>query len=149
MYRKGPFIVLRLIGILLLIGLIAGGGFMAYKAGFAEGVAQAPEVAQAIQQAAENGQAVAVPPMIYPHGYEYGFGPGFYPYHHFGFFPIGGICMSIFFLFFFLGFMKMIFFRGMGWGYRGPHGHQWSGPPWMKPEDKEGDKKDESPEEKK
>lgn len=118
MSRKGPFIVLRVIGFLLLTALFLGGVAMAYKAGTAQGISQAPVVATAIAQAAESGQgAPVVPPMMYGHGYGYG-----YPIygHHFGFFPFG-ICGSIFFLFLFFGFMKMIFFRGIM--HRGWHGH--------------------------
>ena len=127
MTNKGPFIVLRVIGILLLLGLIAGGGFMAFKAGQAQGISQAPAVATAISQAAENGQGAPVPPMMYQYGY--GYGPHMYGFHHFGFFPFG-ICGSIIFLFLFFGFLKMIFFRGMmhrGWeGHKhGPWGRHW------------------------
>ncbi len=122
MFRNG--FVFRLIGVLLLIGLMAVGGFMAYKAGIAQGISQAPAVATAISQAAENGQTV--PPMVGP-GYGYGYHPyGFgYP-HHFGFLPLGGICFSIFFLF--LGFLKMIFFRPWRHGHiHGPWGRHWEG----------------------
>jgi hypothetical protein len=80
-------------------------------------------VATAISKAAENGQVAPVPPMMYGHGYGYG-----YPMYgrHFGFHPLGAICGSIFFLFLFLGFMKMIFFRGMM--HRGWEGHKHHGP---------------------
>jgi hypothetical protein len=92
----------RLIGVLLLIGLVAAGGYVAYRAGVTQGIAQAPEVATAISNAAESGQPL--PPM---YGYRpYGFG---YP-HRFGFFPLGGICLSIFFLFLFFGLLKMVFY---------------------------------------
>jgi len=146
MSRTGSF-VLWLIGALLLIGLLTGGGFMAYRAGVAQGIAQAPEVAQAIQQAAENGQVAPIPPMV---GYGYG-----YPYwgyrHHFGFFPFG-FFGAILFIFFFFGLLRFLFFRPwhMGWGYYGHHHrHPWGGPPWMRPEGEEGEKKSESSEEKK
>jgi hypothetical protein len=148
MSRTGSF-ALRLIGALLLIGLMIAGGFMAYRAGIAQGVARAPEVAKAISQAAENGQALPVPPM-----YGYGYGPGFYPmyFHPFGFFPFG-ICGSILFVFIFFGLLRLLFFRPWAWGrhgyWRGYHGHPWGGPPWMRPEDEEGEKKEEKPEEKK
>lgn len=124
MFRNG--LVFRVIGVLLLIGLIAAGGFMAFKAGEANGISQAPVVATAIADAAENGQAVNVPPMMYGHGYGYGHGYPMTYRHHFGFFP-GGICFSILFLFLFFGFLKMIFFRGMHHGHHrhGPWGKHW------------------------
>lgn len=128
MFRNG--LVFRIFGALLLIGLIAAGGFMAYKGGVAQGISQAPAVATAISQAAENGQAAPVSPMMY----GYGYGPGYQMYgrHHFGFFPFGAICGSIFFLFLFLGLMRMIFFRGMwrrGWEdhKHAPWGKDWEG----------------------
>lgn len=110
----------RLIGVLLLIGLVAAGGYMTYRAGVTQGIAQAPEVATAISNAAESGQPL---PPIY--GYRpYGFG---YP-HRFGFFPLGGICLSIFFLFLFFGLLKMIFFRPWRHGHmHGSWGRKWEG----------------------
>src|SRR5688572_27129796 len=120
MYGKG--LIFRVIGALLLVGLMVAGGYMAYQAGVAQGVAGAPVVATAIAQAAESGEGS---PMIYGYGYPhpYGFGR-----HHFGFLPFG-ICGSILFVFFFFGLLRMIFFRGMGWGHHG-HGHwgrHWEG----------------------
>ena len=139
MSRTGSF-VLTLIGVLLLMGLIAGGGFMAYRAGVAQGIAQAPEVAEAIQQAAENGQVAPVPPM-YGYGYGYPYAWGYRP--HFGFFPFGFLG-GIFFLFLFFGVLRFLFFRPWRWGYYGHHhGHPWGGPPWMRPEGEEGEKKKE------
>ena len=120
MFRNG--FIFRLIAVLLLIGLVAAGGYMAYKAGIAQGIAQAPEVAEAIQQSADDGQVV--PPM-YGYGYRYhGFG---YP-HHFGFFP-GGICFSIFFIFLFFGLLRFVFFRPWhrGWRHHGHWGGKWEG----------------------
>ncbi len=111
MSRKGPFILFRVLGLLLVLGLIVGSSVMAYNAGFTQGVSQAPAVAKAIEKAAESGQGA---PMMYGNGY--GYYPHSYGYgHHFGFFPFGSICGSIIFLFFFFGFIKMIFFRRM-WG---------------------------------
>ncbi|MBI5351687.1 MAG: hypothetical protein HZB50_03520 [Chloroflexi bacterium] len=127
MFRKGPFIFFRLIGLLLLIGLIVGGGAMAYRAGIAQGISQSPAVATAISKAAESGQvAPAVPPMMYGRGY----GLGFYPMmgHRFFMFPFGAICGSIFFLFLFFGLLRMVFFRGMHHhGHHGPWGKDWEG----------------------
>jgi hypothetical protein len=152
MSRKGPFIVFRIIGFLLLVALLIGGGAMAYKAGVMQGISQAPAVATAISKAAESGQSAPVPPM-YGREFGYGYGGG-YPMmygHHFGFFPIGAICGSIFFLFLFFGFIKMMFFRRMMWGGFGHHhrpddGLPWGGPPWMRnhncEENKEGEKKE-------
>ena len=126
MFQKGPFIVLKVIGILVLIGLLIGGGFMVYKTGYAQGVAQAPAVAKAIQQAAESGQGAPVPPM-YAYGYHYG--PDFYGYHSFGFPPFG-ICGSLLFLFLFLGLFRMIFFRPWHGGWKGHHMHGRWGRHW-------------------
>ncbi|MBK6645426.1 MAG: hypothetical protein IPG44_06680 [Anaerolineales bacterium] len=126
MFRNG--FIFRLIGALLLLGLVAGGAFMAYNAGVAQGIAQAPEVAVAIEKAAENGQVAPIPPMYgygygygHPHGYAFGYR------HHFN--PFGAICFSFLFLFLFFGFMKMIFFRRMrhGWGHHGHWGKGWEG----------------------
>ncbi|MBI5963128.1 MAG: hypothetical protein HY863_06620 [Chloroflexi bacterium] len=102
---------------------------MVFKSGEASGIAQAPAVATAISKAAENGQAAPVPPMMYGHGYGYPYSFGYR--QHFGFFPFGAICGSIFFLFFFFGFMKMIFFRRMHHGghMHGPWGKGWEGGP--------------------
>jgi hypothetical protein len=111
--------IFRLIGVLLLLGLIVAGGFMAYRAGIAQGVAQAPDVARAIQQAGGNGQPL--PPMYGPYGYGYPYGYGF-GYHHF-FNPFGAICVSILFFFLFLAAIRMIFFRRMGYGW-GRHWHE-------------------------
>ena len=123
--KKGPFIVFRVLGLLLVLGLIASAGAFGYQAGMARGIQQAPEVAAAIEKAAENGAPVM--PM-YGHGYAYGYPQpyGFGFHHHFN--PFGAICGSIFFLFLFFGAMKLLFFRRMrhGWGHHGHHG------PWGK-----------------
>ena len=124
MFRNG--FVFRLIGVVLLLGLIAAGSFMAFKAGEARGITQAPAVATAISKAAESGQVAPVPPMMYGYGNPnpYGYGYGFGYRHHFN--PFGAICFSLIFLFFFFGFMKMIFFRRMRHGGHHKHG------PWGK-----------------
>ena len=137
MFNRGSF-VLRLIGVLLLVGLMIGGGAMAYRAGVAQGIAQAPEVARAISNAAQNGQGLPAPT------YGYGYGYPFYGFHpHFGFFPFG-IFGFILIIFLFFGLMRLIFFRPWAWHYshmhgRGPwkgYGVPWGTPPWAR-EDKE------------
>ena len=139
MFNRGSFI-LRLIGALLLVGLMIGGGVMAYRAGVAQGIAQAPAVAEALSSAAESGQVAPMPG--YGYGYSY---PAYRMRPHIGFFPFGGIFGSILFIFLFLGVMRMIF-RPWGWHYAHMHGHgpwkgrgrHWGGPPWAY-DDKEGE----------
>jgi len=127
MSSKSPFIILRVIALVLLVVLVAGGIFMAFRAGEAQGISQSPAVATAIAQSAESGQAAPVPPMMYGHDYGYG-----YPMygHHAMFFPFGAIFGSIFFFFLIIGLMKMVFFGGIrhrGWEGRhhGPWGRHW------------------------
>jgi len=153
--KNVSFIWVRVLGVLLVLGLIAGAGAFGFKAGMAQGISQAPDVAKAIEKAAENGQVA--PQMMYPRNFGYGYFP--MPFHHHGFNPIGAICGSIFFLFLFLGAMKMLFFRRMAWhGHmHGPWGWHWEdGAPsmfneWHKrahDEQPEGEKKEETPEDK-
>ncbi len=152
--KNNSFIWLRILGAILVLGLIAGAGAFGYKAGMAQGITQAPAVAKAIEKAAENGQAVPAPFMSY--GRDFGYGYHSMPFHHRGFFnPIGAICGSILFLFLFFGAMKMLFFRRMMWNgghMRGPWGwHSEGGVPsmfneWHKQahgETPEGEKKEE------
>jgi hypothetical protein len=117
MFRNG--LIFRIIGVVVLIGLIAGGIFMAFRAGEAQGISQSPAVATAIVQSAESGQPVPVPPMMY--GRPYGYGYPMYG-HHDLFFPFGAICGSVFFLFLIFGLMKLVFFGGMR--HRGWEGHK-------------------------
>jgi len=137
--KKSQLILFRIFGALLVLGLIAGAGAFSYKAGMAQGIRQAPIVAEAIEKAAENGQPV--PQTVYPRNFGFGYPPFAMRGHHFGFNPFGAICGSIILLLLFLGFMKMIFFRSMMWGHGpwayGPHGSPWGTPPWMKPESTE------------
>lgn len=100
--------IFRLIGVVIFIGLIAAGAFMAYQAGVAQGISQAPEFAEALQQN---------PNMMYPHHHGFGFGP------HFGLFPFG-FCFSILILFFFFGMLRFIC-RPLGW-----HKHRHFGKGW-------------------
>ena len=125
--NRGSFIW-RLIGILVLVGLVVGGGVMAYRAGVAQGIAQAPEVVAAFSSAAENGQGLPMP--------AYGFGyPGNGMRPHFGFFPFGGIFGIFLSIFLFFGLLRLIF-RPWGWHYSPMHGHgPWKGDhPWAREE---------------
>ena len=112
--------IVRIFGVLLLLALIVAGGAFVYRAGVAQGISQAPEVAEAIQQAAENGEQI--PPTMFDRGFGYGS-----PYHHRGFgHPLGFGLFHIFgfffiFLFFFFGLLRLIFFRG--WSHHNKHGH--------------------------
>lgn len=143
--KKGSFILFRIFGLLLVLGLIASAGAFGYKAGMARGIEQAPVVAAAIEKAAENG---APTPPMYSHGYGYGY-PHLYGFGHPHVFnPFGAICFSFLFLFLFFGVMKMLFFRRMrhGWGHHGPWRKDWEGkyPPffdeWHKHAHGEGEK---------
>lgn len=114
----------RLFGVLLLIAIIVASGVFVYRAGVMQGVSQAPEVAEAIQQNAGNGQGT---PMMYNHGFGYGY--PHYPRHfgfghHFGFglFHFFGFLL---FLFLFFGLLRLIFFRG--WAHK--YGHWGNGMP--------------------
>ena len=125
MYNRGSF-VFRLVSGLLLIGLLVGGGALAYRAGVTQGIAQAPEVAEALSSSADSGQSLTFP----------GYGYGYRTYHHFGFFHFGGIFGFILITFLFIGLLKMLFFRPWAWHHAGKHGHgHWMGhwgPPWDK-----------------
>jgi len=126
--NKSVSIFVRAIVFLLVSGLILGGaGMLGYRAGVTRGIAQAPEVATAIEKAAENGQPA---PLMYGHGYGYGYPQGFYGYgypRHFN--PFGMICGSILLLFLFFGLMRIFVFRGMrhGWGHHGSWRKGWEG----------------------
>jgi len=81
----------RTVGLLFLIGLVVLGGFIAFRAGLAQGLAQAPEIADVIQKE----QAIVRP--------SYGFTFGY------GFPSFGGICISILFVFLLLGLLRFMF----------------------------------------
>jgi hypothetical protein len=117
--------IFRIVGVLLLIATIVAGGAFVYRAGVSQGISQAPQVAEAIQQATENGNQVS--PMMYGREYEYGYG---YPYHHgFGFghhfgFGLFHFFSFFIFLFFFFGLLRLIF-RPWAWGKHGHWGNGW------------------------
>jgi len=85
----------RFISFLFLVGLVAVGGFIAYQAGISQGIAQAPDLAGAIQGA----EAVSAPGYGYLNGLGY---PSFFNL-------FGAICLSILFVFFFFGLVRFIF----------------------------------------
>jgi hypothetical protein len=87
----------RTVGVLLLIGLVAVDGFLAFQAGIAQGLAQAPVVSNASQ-----GEQIIVHP-------GYGFS------HWFGFPPFFGFCISILFVFIFLGLIRFMFCGARRW----------------------------------
>jgi hypothetical protein len=120
---KARFIIFRVIGVLLVLGLLFGGGFAAYRFGYNQGVAQSPAIADALAQGLKNGSAVPFHrgfdgPMM--PGYGYGFAPMRGP--HFGFFPFGGILGFLFMAFLFFGLLRLIF--RPHWGWHRPWMHQ-------------------------
>ena len=85
MSQNGSFF-LRLVGVVLMIGLLAAVGVVGYKSGVSQGIAQSPAVATAIASAQQAGQAVPAVP-----GYANGYYPGAWMSPHFGFFSFGSI----------------------------------------------------------
>ena len=131
MFKNGSF-TLRLIGALLLVGLMIGGGVLAYQAGVTQGVAQAPEVAQALSEAVEEGGALPLPVYGYGRGY-----PTYWMRPHSGFFPFAGVIGFVLFILLFFGLLRLVFFRHWVWHYGPIHGRgTWRGrsgywdPPW-------------------
>lgn len=114
-------IIFRVLGVLLLLGVLIAAGVFIFQAGQAQGYALG-------LAAADKGTLTQPPAVPYPYyGYGYGIGrPFFFP-----FFPLGGI------LFFFglLFLLSFVFrgFRGRGWhryggGYYGGQGPWGPGP---------------------
>lgn len=132
---KSNSVFVRVIGVLLLVGLIAGAGVMVYQAGRARGIVQAPEMAEALESAVESGQVLPFAAQRFSNDY-----PGFKMHPRSGFLPGGGIFGFILFGLLFFGLMRLIFFRRMPWHYgpmygRGPwegQGHPWGTPPWAR-----------------
>jgi hypothetical protein len=128
MSRTGSFL-LRLVGFLILIGLLAAGGVLIYQAGQAQGYL----LGQAVGAAAEGSPSPApLVPGYYPPAY-------FYP-PRYGFFPFGGFLGLIFGVFLFFLALRLIF-RPHYWGYPGrwhahghwpQGGHPWGPPPWAR-----------------
>lgn len=112
MLRRGSFFI-RLVGVLLLAGLLFAGGVLIYRAGYTQGIVESPALAQAMNSALDSGQ---IP--LYP-GYRYV--PGLWP--GYGFSPLGFFLGLFFFGLLFLFALRLIFrprFRGP-WGRWGMH----------------------------
>lgn len=114
MFGRGSFFV-RLLGLLILAGLLFAGGTLIYRAGYSQGLVESPAVAQAMSSALESGQL-----PLYP-GYRYAPLPGLWP--GYGFSPFGLLLGLFFFGLLALFALRLVFrprFRGP-WGRRGWH----------------------------
>lgn len=122
MSKRPISIVLRVLGVLLVLGVVAGGAF---RFGYGQGVAESPAIAEQIQAWQKSGTA---PAPFYGPGFRgmmmHG---GFSPFMHRGPSFFGGFLGFLFLAFLFFGLMRMFFFRP--WmHHQGPwHGHM---PPW-------------------
>ena len=124
-YSKSKF-WFSLIGAILLIAVIIGGGYMAYRAGFNQGAIS--EIAGDVEWTFEDA-------------------PFFHPYKHMGRSPsFGGIFFGILFFFLVIGLIKRLFFippwgyarhmpPGMKYGSRAWKRHYWGN--WDEDEDEE------------
>jgi hypothetical protein len=132
MFHRGHF-VLRILGALLLIGVMIAGGALLFRAGQAQGYALGAATA-ANQIAAPNANGAPAPNGVMPgpfyprgpygYGYSYGFGPHFMPlFFPFGFFGIG---LFVLFLFLIGGVFRIFAFRRHMMWHRHPEG--WDGP---------------------
>jgi hypothetical protein len=125
MSRTG-FIVLRLVGVLLLVGLLIGAGVIAYRSGYSQGVVEGAAMAAA----GSGGESGQVAPLVPGYGYY----PG-YALRPFGGFFFTELLGVLFFGFLFLTALRRVFRPRFGWGrgWYGRHayaGHPWGGPPW-------------------
>ncbi len=105
MFRAGSFLV-RFLLALLLIGMLATGGYMLFQAGQAQGYALG------LQAAGQEGQPAA--PEVYGLPYYY---PGYLHSPHFFFFPFGPLLGFLFW-----GLLIFFVFRGVF------HRRNWAGP---------------------
>ena len=147
MFKNGSF-YLGLLGALLVIAILAGIGYAGYQFGYVQGVADAPEVADAITAVLESGQALTIPPMVRD-GSAYANPLMWSPIHR-GLMPYGGgnmhggfgfigCILGLLLLIFLLVGLKRLFFH-MHWcpgTHPYWHGRPWGAPPWAQ-EGKEG-----------
>jgi hypothetical protein len=91
----------RFVGFMFLVGLLTLGGYLVYQAGMAQGIAQTPVVVADASQVA--------PPVASPNGFFAGIGlPSIFNL-------FGAVCISMFFIFLFFGFVKFVTcFTGFG-----------------------------------
>lgn len=129
MTRTGS-VIMRMIGVIVILGLLVAGGAFIYRAGYARGLAESPAMAAGTAQL-----------PAYAPGWSMTPGMWMYPRYMF---PTFGQILGIFFLgLIFVFFLRMIF-RPWRWrmkgahrhGYGHHHGYGWGGPPWARsPED--------------
>ena len=111
-------VIWRVLGVLLLVAVLVGAGWMVYNAGVMQGLAQSGKLALPNVTVPNGGTAVQPYPYFYPYMGPFGWGRGF------GFFPFGCfVPLLFFFLIFFL--IRGMFFHGpRRWGHwhGGPYG---------------------------
>ena len=119
-------VVFRVIGILVLLGVLAVAGVFVYRAGYTQGVVQSPAIATAASE--QPGQVVPAP---YP-PHMYGYGPGMWMRPFWGFPPFFACLFGFFLIFLFFGALRMIFFpRWHGRRHWHHHGYgPWDDPRW-------------------
>lgn len=120
MFRRS--FVFRFVAMIVFLSILAGAGFMAYRAGEARGYALGVTTTQSLPSGSpQNGQSQVNPPAPYAYpGYFYGYRPHFFPFGLL-FFPF-----ALFFFFFVIGGLFRFLFWGMfgraAFGH-GPMGH--------------------------
>ena len=107
-------ILFRILGALLIIGILVAAGVFIFQAGQAQGYALG------LTAAGKDGATTPAPLPYYGYGYGLGFHPFFFP-----FFPLGGL-LFIFGLFFLLsfvfgGFRRRYWYHHQGGWYGGPN----------------------------
>ena len=130
---KTNSIIFRVVGLLVIIGLLAGGAFAAYRFGFSQGVTQSPAIAEAMQSWEKSAPSAAVP---FAFGAPMMRGFGYYPHMYggpMGFFIVGKVLVFIFFTLLFIGMLRFAF--RPPWSHH-PHWHGECTPPWAQAQPK-------------